>query len=53
MKCVLRPELSQNYVKNMDLDVNKNIIILHMKNSDILVVSRIPSKDITMIVERI
>jgi hypothetical protein len=38
MKLVLRPELGINYVKQMDLDTNKNIIVVRLKNSDILVI---------------
>lgn len=38
MKLVLRPELGNNYVKQMDLDTKKNILVVRLKNSDILVV---------------
>ena len=38
MRLVLRPELGTNYVKDMDLDINKNNVFVRMKNSDILVV---------------
>lgn len=38
MKLVLHPELGTNFVKQMDLDSNKNIVVLRLKNSDILVI---------------
>ena len=53
MKLVLRPELGNNYVKQMDLDTNKNIIVVRLKNSDILVLQIIARKDFCTIIERI
>lgn len=53
MRLVLRPELGINYVKQMDLDTNKNIVIARMKNSDILVIQLIARKDFCTIIERI
>ena len=53
MKLVLRPELGINYVKQMDLDTNKNIIVVRLKNSDILVIQLIARKDFCTIIERI
>ena len=38
MRLVLRPELGNNYVKDMDIDINKNNVFIRMKNSDILVI---------------
>ena len=38
MRLVLRPDLGTNYAKQMDLDVNKNIVVVRLKNQDILVI---------------
>lgn len=53
MRLVLRPELGNNYVKDMDLDINKNNVFVRMKNSDILVVQLIARKDFCIISDRI
>lgn len=53
MKCVLRPDLGTNYVKNIDLDVNKNIVVIQLKSSDILVIQLLARKDTCTIIERI
>lgn len=53
MRLVLRPELGTNYAKQMDLDVNKNIVVVRLKNQDILVIQLIARKDFCPIIERI
>lgn len=53
MRLVLRPDLGNNYVKEMDLDTNKNNIFVRMKNSDILVIQLIARKDFCIISDRI
>lgn len=37
----------------MDLDINKNIVVVRLKNSDILVIQLIARKDFCTIIERI
>lgn len=54
MKVVLRPDLGYNFVKQIDLDHNKNILVLRLKNSDIIVIQLIARKEqMATIVERI
>jgi len=38
IKLVVRPDLCSNFAKQIDLDVNKNIVVVKMKNSDVLVI---------------
>jgi hypothetical protein len=54
MKVVLRPDLGYNFVKQIDLDHNKNILVLRLKNSDIIVIQLIARKEqMATIVEKI
>jgi hypothetical protein len=38
MRLVKVPELGRNYVKSMDLDKEKKLLVLRMKNSDVLLI---------------
>lgn len=38
MRLVLKPDFGANYAKSMDLDTNKNIVLIRLKNSDILLI---------------
>ena len=53
MRLVLRPELGADYVKQMDLDTNKNIVVVRLKNSAVLVIQLIARKDFCTIIEKI
>lgn len=53
LKLVLRPELAANYVKQLELDTSKNIAIVRLKSSDILVIQLVARKNFCTIIERI
>jgi hypothetical protein len=53
IKLVVRPDLCSNFAKQIDLDVNKNIVVVKMKNSDVLVIQLIAKRDHCSIIEKI
>jgi hypothetical protein len=54
MKVVLRPDLGNNFCKHINLDTDRNILVLGLKNSDVLVIQLIIGKEqMSTIVEKI
>jgi hypothetical protein len=54
MKVVLRPDLGMNFVKQINMDTDRNILVLGLKNSDVLVIQLIIGKEhMSTIVEKI
>lgn len=54
MKVVLRPDLGINFAKQINMDTDRNILVLGLKNSDVLVIQLIIGKEhMSTIVEKI
>ena len=54
MKVVLRPDLGTNFVKQINFDSERNILVLRLKNSDVQVIQLITGKEhMATIVEKI
>ncbi len=54
MKVVLRPDSGINFVKQINMDTDRNILVLGLKNSDVLVIQLIIGKEhMSTIVEKI